>query len=193
MPRPNTRKLRFQEVAERRAAHFARADITSIPSSVRSSTPTGSMRSRQLGNDESEAWPGPFATAHRIMERRDELKKLREEKLLLMKENGEGYRIIEEDNLDKYELALHKLTSWTPSVVDLQEADFRYSSVASLTNRCIDVLVQYIDNVVSLDCLSNEVRDRIAVTLSKRRKLNNETVVKICSEQSRSLKYTNYY
>lgn len=59
----NNRKLRFQEVAERRAAHFARADdgdsrnnsknVSSsgkIPSSVRSSTPTGSMRAKSAAD-----------------------------------------------------------------------------------------------------------------------------------------------
>ena len=55
---------------ERRAAHFARADPKSLPSS----TPTGSLIVKRA-SDQKESWPGPFATAHAMIQQREDAKK----------------------------------------------------------------------------------------------------------------------
>ena len=78
------RRRAQREVAERRAAHFARADehdrlsLVKKSTSLRNSTPTGSFVSRGAKAGEDDAWCGPFATAHQIMNRREEAKRIRE-------------------------------------------------------------------------------------------------------------------
>eukprot|EP00596_Hydrurales_sp_CCMP1899_P001913 CAMPEP_0119046388 /NCGR_PEP_ID=MMETSP1177-20130426/46297_1 /TAXON_ID=2985 /ORGANISM="Ochromonas sp, Strain CCMP1899" /LENGTH=112 /DNA_ID=CAMNT_0007019471 /DNA_START=14 /DNA_END=349 /DNA_ORIENTATION=+ len=83
--------VRFEEETvekpnlEKRAAHFARADPKSLPSS----TPTGGFTaSKGTGKVEEESWPGPFSTARAMIKMREESKIAREAAILSAK-NGD--------------------------------------------------------------------------------------------------------
>lgn len=73
--------------------------------------------------NESESWPGPFATAHAIMAKRSEAKQAREEAIKAAKNKNELSNNSnfegedgDDDQRDIYEVAVGSL-SWTPSTI----------------------------------------------------------------------------
>lgn len=78
--------------------------------------------------NESESWPGPFATAHAIMAKRSEAKQAREEAIKAAKDknefgNNSNFEAEDgdDDHKDIYEVAVGSLT-WTPSTTSERQS-----------------------------------------------------------------------
>ena len=84
--REQKRKISQRNVAERRAAHFARSQPSSTPTGwVSSSSATLSNATEGEGDaneEKKEAWCGPFATAHRLLHQREQAKAKREKRIM---------------------------------------------------------------------------------------------------------------
>jgi hypothetical protein len=80
--------------------------------------------------DTNESWPGPFATAYAIMEKRAEAKKAREDAINAAKsiEANETSGISSDEEVDLYEAALSTL-SWSPSFPSITKVLFRLGVV----------------------------------------------------------------
>eukprot|EP01036_Dinobryon_divergens_P029687 gene29687-38816_t len=206
----NKRRIAQREVAERRAAHFARADskvdvsttisaVSSSSSSLRNSTPTGSLKLRKNNvANESESWPGPFATAHAIMAKRSEAKQAREEAIKAAKNKNELSNNSnfegedgDDDQRDIYEVPVGSL-SWTPSTISDRQS---VSSVPTLMDLCIDFIVSQFDEngsngtESSVQFLSGDVREKLMLQLLRRRKLTATNSLGFAIPQSDSLCY----
>eukprot|EP01031_Cornospumella_fuschlensis_P044582 gene44582-54518_t len=152
--RPVTdRRMVQQQVAQRRAAHFARADPPQ-PLSLASSTPTGSLRVGAAGEEEKdgvEEWPGPFSTAHSMIQKREAAKRERDQKILqrqLQQERGEekgGEE--EEEGLDVFDRALLRLPALLPALTQsalpgLPAQPLPPQPPPSLSDLCLDAITR---------------------------------------------------
>jgi hypothetical protein len=167
-------------VVERRAAHFARAEQ---PAGLVSSTPTGVV-SRDTG-DTSEYWPGPFATAHKLIELRNEAKKAREE-AIASSSSGKVFST-SSDDLDEYDTVLCGM-KWSPpqiSHVGYKNPVF----VQTLQDICVSFLVGRFDEIddSSICEISLETRTKLAAELSRCRKFTGDKAIKLAIAASAAL------
>lgn len=103
----NSRKTVQRDVADRRAAHFARPEF--------SSSDTSGLKSN---NEEEELakpkhnWPGPFSVAREIAAKAEETRKKREAEIADSNENVKGgSRYLLTDDSDQYDKILHSIFS----------------------------------------------------------------------------------
>lgn len=160
------------KVAHDRASHFARVETKG------SSTPTGSFRTIDTINQPT-SWPGPFSTARDIIAKREIAKKAREEEILAKEKGIISYL----EEMDEYDVILNEL-KWVPKSKSFEYSGKMGIPIPSLSTLCINLLVSLFDNIESLDCLSKEMVEPLAVELAKQRKLNSDSVLLFASTSS---------
>jgi DNA repair protein RAD7 len=160
-------------VAHKRAGHFARME------SKGSSTPTGSYRTSIDTTNQPTSWPGPFSTARDIMAKREIAKIAREEEILAREEGS----ITNLEEMDEYDKILNEL-KWLPKSKSFEYSGKMGLPIPSLSTLCTNVLVSLFDNIESIDCLSKEMVEPLAIELAKQRKLNSDTVLLFASTSS---------
>lgn len=188
----SSKRVKFRQIAERRAAHFARADPVSIHESVSvesarilskpSSTPTGIRPVIASTADTSDdKWCGPFATAYEIIGKREEAKRLREE---LMKQHDNDSLVYDED-LDEYDTTIRQiLTAQSYSTASNQSLNVYSQKVKRLVDICLTVVTDNFDNlsstegleVMSVDMISNDLKIRIAEMLAEKHLLTADRI-----------------
>jgi hypothetical protein len=99
---------------------------------------------QSMNETEKESWPGPFATAYEIMNKRDNARKHREEQLALRMEGVDpsAYDLNDVEDLDEVDLALKDFTWNEDSYTKLNQGSYQPES---LMNLCIDQVVQNMD------------------------------------------------
>lgn len=167
------------------AARYARA---STPSGVHESS---SSQAASGGGEDSGALMGPLRTANELISKRAAVKAAREQKI---KERAEG--LVEkddEDELDEYERAF-RAVKWPPlsdsssSVSNkLEEESVYYPMPKSLSDMCIDLLVQFFYAVEDVGPLSSESKSKLAYELSRHRQLSADALIKLTSTPAPSL------
>ena len=159
---------------ERRAAHYARADPKSLPSS----TPTGSLNVRPSdGKDPKESWPGPFATARAMMQQREDAKKSREDAILVAA-NGVASAAVNLCDMDEFDVFLHSL-KWEPATAGRIGA--KRNLISPLSDMCVQTLVTYFEDIDDsvLEVLSTDVCTKFAVELCRRRQFSCEVALQL--------------
>jgi hypothetical protein len=148
---------------EARVAKFARADVATL----NSTTPTGITT--RMGSNNAEAWPGPFATAYDLLEKRNEAKRLRQEAI----ENSALGGVVTdcEDELDDYDKILRSLC-WNPSSVS-KKCEKNSTYVPPLTEICMLYLASNFDHIDTgaINELPIEIKWKLASQLARARKL----------------------
>ena len=165
---------------ERRAAHFARADPKSLPSS----TPTGSLIVKKAG-DQKESWPGPFATAHAMIQQREDAKKAREGAIIAAA-NGNVTSSISVLDMDEFDRCLHYL-KWEPSAES--RSGSKRNLITSLTDLCVKTLVSYFGEIddSTLGLLSTEICSKFAVELCRQRLFSSEVAMQLAVSGSEGI------
>jgi hypothetical protein len=169
---------------ERRAAHFARADPKSLPSS----TPTGALCVNLNGRDgQKESWPGPFATAHAMIQQREDAKKAREEAILAAS-NGTSTAVINVADMDEYDKYLNSL-QWEPSTKGRNGAK-RYV-ISNLSDICVKTLVSHFHEIddSTFSMLSTEICSKFAVELCRQRMFSCEVALQLAVPGSERIFY----
>ena len=157
---------------ERRAAHFARADPKSLPSS----TPTGSLIVKRA-SDQKESWPGPFATAHAMIQQREDAKKAREDAIIAAA-SGTVASSISVVDMDEFDRCLHFL-KWEPSAES--RSGSKRNLITSLTDVCVKTLVSYFEEIddSTLGLLSTEICSKFAIELCRQRLFSSEVAMQL--------------
>ena len=157
---------------ERRAAHFARADPKSLPSS----TPTGSLTVKK-GSNQGESWPGPFATAHAMIQQREDAKKAREDAILAAA-NGTASAAVNIADMDEYDKFLHVL-KWEPSTVS--RGGSKRHLIPSLSDLCVKTLVSHFPEIddQTLELLSTDICAKFAIELCRQRLFSCEVAMQL--------------
>ena len=157
---------------ERRAAHFARADPKSLPSS----TPTGSLIVKKV-SDQKESWPGPFATAHAMIQQREDAKKAREDAIIAAA-SGTVASSISVLDMDEFDRCLHFL-KWEPSAES--RSGSKRNLITSLTDVCVKTLVSYFEEIddSTLGLLSTEICSKFAIELCRQRLFSSEVAMQL--------------
>lgn len=169
---------------ERRAAHFARADPKSLPSS----TPTGALSvSRSGRDDQKESWPGPFATARAMIQQREDAKKAREEAILAAS-SGTSTAVINVNDMDEYDKYLNSL-KWEPSTKGRSGAK-RYV-ISTLSDICVKTLVSHFHEIddSTFSVLSTEICSKFAVELCRQRMFSCEVALQLAVPGSERIFY----
>mmetsp|Transcript_105652 Transcript_105652/g.207198 ORF Transcript_105652/g.207198 Transcript_105652/m.207198 type:complete len:270 (-) Transcript_105652:20-829(-) len=206
-----SRRDKQREVAERRAAHFARAEpgqnSAKVASKIHpfqkgqiSSTPTGSLR-RGIpalpdgseddgeGNKEQEAWPGPFSTALAIMAKRDAAKKAREEAIAAQAANTGSPIPVDTSTFDEYDKAVYELV-WPP-INDVNSSNRMGNShrlvIPSLSTLCASTIAKNFTHVEDVGVLPVAERESVAVELAKLRQCDPTAALKLAVEASQCL------
>lgn len=176
----NEEKQITQPKLERRAAHFARADPKSLPSS----TPTGSLIIKRA-SDQKESWPGPFATAHAMIQQREDAKKAREDAILAAASGSVSATIAVAD-MDEFDRLLHTL-KWDPSA-EGRSGSKRYL-IPTLADLCVKTLVSYFPEIddSTLELLSTEICSKFAVELCRQRLFSGEVAMQLAITGSESI------
>ena len=210
-----SRREQQREIAQRRAAHFARADPVPLASkggvykpshTPVSSTPTGYMRRSSLpvahasaeGEDSEplEAWPGPFSTARDMIAKRDEAKRLREEAIAAKAAgHSDGTLVMDDESLlDDYDRALKNLvwpivTSSSSSTSVPNKGFANRGPIPTLTSLCAGLLARHFDQIEGkeLSYLQLEERENVATQLAKLRKCDAAAALKLAVEGSQCL------
>jgi DNA repair protein RAD7 len=163
---------------------------------ARMSTPSGtevhtSLSQVQNSSDTTQQWPGPFATARDMINKRQAALEARLSRL-----NDGEYKIEEdEEDLDDYEKSLRSVTvkNWKPPS---NSSSFSFSChniahngnpIKRLDDICIDLLAQHFDRVEVPEELPDIARAKLALELSRFRRLNAEAVLKIACSPASSL------
>ena len=158
-----------------RAAKFARAD----PKSERSTTPTGSINERRKSGDtvnnasNEEQWPGPFSTAHQMIEQREAAKKAREEAIAkALATNKDANAVLVP--LDEYDRIV-QTCKWKPNTVAAR------NYLPSLAEICIERLLTDFNDVDEevLQLFSTEICGMFAESLSRQRRFTPEIALKL--------------
>jgi hypothetical protein len=182
--------VRFEEEAvekpnlEKRAAHFARADPKSLPSS----TPTGGYTaSKGTGKVEEESWPGPFSTARAMIKMREESKIAREAAILSAK-NGNVSAVVDIAHMDEYDKFLNDL-KWMPSPVSRGGITRRL--ISPLSDICVKTLVAYFDEIPdeTLNVLSTDICSKFAIELCQQRLFSCEVAMQLAVGGSEGIFY----
>ena len=206
-----SRRESQREVAERRAAHFARADPVSqsnltaraLASGQRnpvSSTPTGSLRRALPGKEgdegedadaELEAWPGPFSTARSIMAKRDAAKKARELEIAARASRNESSVVTDTSLLDEYDRSLQELI-WPPPMRmnDINRDRSIYKGhVPTLVAMCAGILASNFERLGEAEVAFLQIaeREQLAIELAKLRKCDAAAALKLAVEGSQYL------
>jgi hypothetical protein len=169
---------------EKRAAHFARADPKSLPSS----TPTGGFTANKgTGKVQEESWPGPFSTARAMIKMREESKIAREEAILAAK-NGNVSAIVDIAHMDEYDKFLNDL-KWMPSPVSRGGITRRL--ISPLTDICVKTLVAYFDEIPdeTLNVLSTDICSKFAIELCRQRLFSCEVAMQLAIGGSEGIFY----
>ena len=95
--REQKRKISQRNVAERRAAHFARSQPSSTPTGWVSSSTVTLSNTTDANAEKKEAWCGPFATAHRLLHQREQAKAKREKRIM---DEANGFLCVTDDEND---------------------------------------------------------------------------------------------
>jgi hypothetical protein len=188
---------RQRAVAEREASRLARPEQRSTKQlkhadrkkSAVSSTPFGVHKSTVAPADgEIDEWCGPWSVARRMIAKREEAKRLREEEALEQQENHPLDALMEEHNLEQKRKA-HPSLSWrgslpasTPSSTYAKRqkrADVHRGQrrVPSLFQLCVDFVVSNFDYVDKLGDVGNDIRVAIAKGEQNNRRLADTTVL----------------
>eukprot|EP01041_Mallomonas_annulata_P000564 gene564-1089_t len=172
----NRRKSQ-RDAAERSIVQFARSSKSSTSNSLPiSSTPTGISSSViiNMGN-ETENWPGPFATAHAMIEKREEVKLRR---LAAIAQAQEGNATVENDDLlDVYDEKMHNLI-WNPKRGSLSG---NCQTIPTLIDICLDVLFTHFESIEDFGNLSFELRERLCDRLGRSRMLKVSSALSLAS------------
>ena len=164
---------------ERRAAYYARADPKSLPSS----TPTGlSNVKAAAGSNQPESWPGPFATAHAMIQQREDAKKAREDAILAAA-NGSATSTINLIDMDEFDKFLHSL-KWEPSTESRSGAK-RYV-IPALSDVCVKFLIAHFQEIddSTLSLLSTDICSKFAIELCRQRMFTCEVALQLAIQGS---------
>ena len=164
---------------ERRAAYYARADPKSLPSS----TPTGvSNVKAATGSNQPESWPGPFATAHAMIQQREDAKKAREDAILAAA-NGTATSTINLMDMDEFDKFLHTL-KWEPSTESRSGAK-RYV-IPALSDVCVKYLISHFNEIdeSTFSLLSTDICAKFAIELCRQRKFSCEVAMQLAIQGS---------
>jgi hypothetical protein len=210
---PVSRRDMQREIAERRAAHFARADPATRPGTTGdvtasnrlapvSSTPTGFLRKpvatpREVdeGEDdavgnEREAWPGPFSTALAIVAKREAAKKARDEAIAARSAKASGAdSAVDVSLLDDYDRALHSI-EWPPSSAHQRNASvYAKQQLPALSTLCAAILALNFEQlgISDIDHLQIVEREKLAVELAKLRRCDAAAALKLAVQSSQYL------
>jgi DNA repair protein RAD7 len=164
------RREMYRDIATNRASHFARADTVAEKPSKASSTPMGLVTTR-LNVDDND-WCGAFSTAQVMINKRDKIKREREEML----KNAELGNVVNElpDHADDYDRFIFDL-KWTP-IGNNRKFNNNRGTVPSLVDICIDFLIENIASIESLDGIDNESRSLLGTKLGALNKIDSLAV-----------------
>ena len=164
---------------EKRAAYYARADPKSLPSS----TPTGvSNVKAATGSNQPESWPGPFATAHAMIQQREDAKKAREDAILAAA-NGTATSAINLMDMDEFDKFLHTL-KWEPSTESRSGAK-RYV-IPALSDVCVKYLISHFNEIdeSTFSLLSTDICSKFAIELCRQRMFTCEVAMQLAIQGS---------
>ena len=165
----STRRISQMRVAQSRAAHFARPDVEEGHD-----TETGIEA-------EQEHWPGPFSTAMRMIEDRENARLNRETNIARKMNNSNNYDAnTEEEDVDEYDMMLKesRAKQWGQR---LEKPILRHQ-IPSLVELSMKILADNFSLVSELGDLPSELRSLIALEVSKRRKLDGQALMAIIPE-----------
>lgn len=156
-------------VAHSRAAHFARAPVSS-------SCPTGVLGGQsQHGAAAEESWPGPFSTAHDMIKKREAAKQAREA-IIAEKDRKQG--ATSSSGLpdgDVYDQLLQTIAS-SPRIAVPLTIFSRQKSISRLSSLATTTLATYWEFVEELGNLSATTLAALGSELSRQRKLTPAAV-----------------
>lgn len=167
-------------VAHSRAAHFARAPVSS-------SCPTGVVGrdNDPLSPSGEESWPGPFSTANDMLKKREAAKQAR---AAVIAEKDRRKSDKSSSNLltgDVYDQLLHTIST-SPSVPFPLSIFTRKSHIPSLSSLAVTTLATYWEFVEELGNLPTTSLVALGAELSKQRKLTPQAVHLLFPTTSRS-------
>jgi DNA repair protein RAD7 len=166
-----SRRATQRSVAETSVPRFARPEVE----------PAHNEDNR---DDTRRSWPGPFSTAMRMIEEREEAKRQRE---IMIASKQSGTASNEEIELDVYDqMLLECMNKSVDTVIYPESAAPVYSSrlCRSLIDRCIDVLAEKAEPEDSLDLVPTHLKGSLALGLSKRRRLSSDFLRFVISDSS---------
>ena len=153
-PVKSSRQKAQKEIAHSRAAHFARADVSS--SAASSST-------------KKEGWPGPFSTAIEMLNQREEEKRKREAAMKEAQMNGVAIAVLTEAS-DEYDVLLAELV-W-PGKDRAKKKSHYTEPIPTLERTLVEFVAKNIDSVQDLEGLPVEVRSLLATELASTNKIH---------------------